>query len=607
MPQEGLYLIAGDILSLRCGGTAWYSPAQRAGPAHAHRMMEWNSQNGIGTVGRGRKLSVWWSRWWRIGWWCLIFGVAPARGLRAEAGADGAGGVESMDLRLEELRRLVFERNESIQIKQLEAEIGRRTHLAEQGLFEPQVVGTIERTDSQRPNNFQQQANLGFAVRPELLERNTTYDAGLEFFTPIGTRFRAGYTLRELANNIQNGLGPEYETFAGARLVQPLLKNAGTGPTLARIRVAAINSEIAFQEYRRQLMLTMAQAEAAYWDLHLTQEQERISGESLALADKILTDNRARVEVGKSSELEVLQAQAGVSLRRTYLNQARQKVYDGGTRLSTLYSYRPAETNALPRAVERPAVSEDPMPLEESYREAFYRNPDYLIRRNQVEQENVRVQYAKNQRLPQLDLKASYGLNGLGDSPGDAWDDIDSHNYAAWAVGLELRIPLAGGIKERHEYRAAQLAKRRALVGLKEAEVQIFNGLDAARRKAQLYREDVGNYQGVSDFHERLLEAQLARLAVGTIDSKTVLETEEKLFQAKAAVVESMVLYCKALLELELVRGSLLLARDFEVSRAQLQRQTEAALRGANVAAPDLEAYQRRVQVEFRRAVHSRY
>ena len=41
-----------------------------------------------------------------------------------------------------------------------------------------------------------------------------------------------------------------------------------------------------------------------------------------------------------------------------------------------------------------------------------------------VRQEELRVAYAKNQRLPQLDLKASYGLNGLGSTPGESWDDV---------------------------------------------------------------------------------------------------------------------------------------------------------------------------------------
>ena len=39
--------------------------------------------------------------------------------------------------------------------------------------------------------------------------------------------------------------------------------------------------------------------------------------------EKVLKDNRDRSEVGKSSQLEVLQAEAGVALRRAHQNEAR--------------------------------------------------------------------------------------------------------------------------------------------------------------------------------------------------------------------------------------------------------------------------------------------
>jgi hypothetical protein len=89
--------------------------------------------------------------------------------------------------------------------------------------------------------------------------------------------------LRDLNNNVGAAettpgqlMGQQYESFAGLNLTQPLLKNAGWGATTAKIRLSAISSKIAFHEYRRQILLVLASAEAAYWDLHLAQEQVRI-------------------------------------------------------------------------------------------------------------------------------------------------------------------------------------------------------------------------------------------------------------------------------------------------------------------------------------------
>jgi hypothetical protein len=71
----------------------------------------------------------------------------------------------------------------------------------------------------------------------------------------------------------------------------------------------------------------------------------------------------------------------------------------------------------------------------------------------------------------------------------------------------------------------------------------------------------------------------LDRLAVGSVDSRMVLETEEKLSEARAAAVDSMVMERKSRLELEAVRGTLLLARDAEVDLFELRKRTEEFLR----------------------------
>lgn len=489
-------------------------------------------------------------------------------------------------LRLNDLRRMVLEQNDQIQMRLQDAEVSERLHRAEKGIFEPQLVGGAEYFDTSRPNNRQQSAQLGFFARPFYLERNTLYNAGIEFLLGTGAKLRTGYMLRDLNNNVGAAegtpgqlMGQQYESFAGLNLTQPLLKNAGWGATTAKIRLSAISSKIAFHEYRRQILLVLASAEAAYWDLHLAQEQVRIGTDSLETAKKVLKDLQTRMEVGKSSELEVMQAQAGLAARKAKLEQAQQTAFDYASRISSLYSRNIGAQASLPKAVDVPELVDDRTSKVESYTQAFRKNPDYLIRAEQVKQENLRVAYLKNQRLPQLDLKASYGLNGLSSNIVQSMDDWGGREYPAWSLGFEFRVPLGGGIKERNELEAGKLGKIRALSALKEAEVQVFNLVDTALRKIELHRNSLTNSRSVIGFHEKLLAAQLDRLAVGSVDSRVVLETEEKLSEARATAVESMVMERKARLELEAVRGTLLLARDAEVDLFELRKRTEEFLR----------------------------
>lgn len=507
-------------------------------------------------------------------------------------------------LTLTEAVEQVLIHNESLQARLLDAEIARRQFRAEKGIFEPAVVGSYEHIDSERENTVEQTRNqFGIFGGGTTLfsERNDLYNGGLEFLSPIGSRFRVGYNLRKLENSLQGpNVGSEYVTTVGVTATQPLLKNFGTAATLARIRLAAINSDIAFQDYRRQLMLTISRAEAAYWDLYFAQEQQRIAGESVQLADSLYQDNKTRLEVGRSSELEVLQAEAGLALRRSRRNEAGQRQTEAANQLATMFSDAVVDAPQVGVvAVEEPELKEVPVDYYASYRNAFELNPDYITRKQQALAEKVRLAFSKNQLLPQLDLKGSYGLNGLGGTPAHSWDDVERADFPAWSVGVEFRIPITGGIRERNEYEAAKIAQKKALVGLKEIEVQIGNALNTAMLKVRNLRESIENHRSVISFHEELIDNQLARLEVGVIDSRTVLETEEQLFEARIALLDNLVQYQKALLELQLVQGTTLRDRNLELDKAGLQALTRRMLAADRFDGPEFDNLKREIQAEY--------
>ena len=71
-------------------------------------------------------------------------------------------------------------------------------------------------------------------------------------------------------------------------------------------------------------MLTVGKAESAYWDLYLTQEQERISRRIPGHCGIDLGRQPEPFKVGRTSEIEVQQAEAGVALRRARMGEAKQ-------------------------------------------------------------------------------------------------------------------------------------------------------------------------------------------------------------------------------------------------------------------------------------------
>ncbi len=475
-----------------------------------------------------------------------------------------------------------MDRNEALQGKLIELKISQKRHNAEKGAFEPDLVVSADRESNFRQNTVEQQAALGlFASSPTFWERNNTYNGGLEELVPTGAKLRLGYSLQDLHNSIQTtniAQDHEFVTFFGLTATQPLLKNGGINANLASLRLAALDSEVAFQQYRRQLMLAVSTAEAAYWNLYMAQEQVRFFEESASVAETILKDSQAKLDAGQGSELEVMEARSGLAFRQSKLADAREKRDEAVNQVLGLYGAMPVNGEEQFVAVDKPGLLGTNLTFFQGWREAYELNPDYLAQRKKLIQAGVRIGYAWNQALPEFNLKGSYGLNGYGLNPDASWQQVDQGGFPSWSIGFELRIPLAGNIRARNELSAARLGQEAALLGLHDLETQIANAIHTAIQKVQSRRESVPRYQEVVDFAHDVLQTQMARLQVGQIESRKVLEADVDLFEAKNSLLETMVQYRRAMLELELAEGTLLKNRGVDMTQTDLAWRTKGFL-----------------------------
>ena len=468
----------------------------------------------------------------------------------------------------------VLERNESLQSKMLEFEAHRRRYRAEFGAFEPDLYGSVGKEVNNRKNTAEQQVSL---LTPNFHETNNVYEGGIEGLIRTGARLRLGYNLRDLQNNLQSlrsATNGEFQSFFGLSGVQPLLKNIGAASAMAGIRLAAISNKIAFQEYRRGMMNVVSATEASYWNLFLAQEQVRFFVDSVKTAEAILKDTKARLEAGKGTEIEVMEAEAGLSLRRAKLEEARQKQLETANRVLSLYAEEAPRDGARLRVTDVPKIRAESPDFNSLRQTAFNLSPDYLIAEERIQQDRVRLGLARNQRLPELNLKGSYGMNGLGRTPGIAWDDIQNQDQPAWFVGAEFRVPLAGGIRGRNDLTASRLQLQASELSLRGLETELANSMNSAWHKIGSTRQNIRSYQTSVRYNQALLASAMTRLEAGKLESRKVLEIEADLLQTRVSEVESMVRFEFAWMELEMMEGNLLMTRDLELTQTELQSAT---------------------------------
>lgn len=484
--------------------------------------------------------------------------AAPeAKPAAAESLANQAG--------LSGLIRRVVEQNQRLQMQRAQFDIKLAEEEKSFSIFEPSLVASLQLEDSDMRNTAEESASRLF--EEVYHERNWNYSASLQGLAPTGARYKLAYSLRDLSNTLTDdyyGTG-EHQMSLGLSLRQPLLKNAGIGVTRSGIDAAAAESRASLHDYRREMMKTVGEAGLIYWRYYQAREKHKLRQESVRIAEQILNDNRERLRTGKMAETEVLEAQAALASRRSLLSEAAQELREYANHLRRILSITSADESLPLEVGEPPAFSPPSLDRAAILQKSFELRPDYLAALERMKQADIKIAYARNQRWPELDLTASYTLNGLDVSRSSAWEQIEEANYASWAVGMEFRLPLQGGIESRSDLKKQELEKKRLLWALKDIQATVTNGVDTALHQVASATERLDYINGSLALRRQLLEAEKARLQAGKSNSRQVLEKEDSYRVAQEEALESRVKLQTALIDLEQADGSILLRNGVEI------------------------------------------
>jgi hypothetical protein len=167
----------------------------------------------------------------------------------------------------------------------------------------------------------QSQINSFYRVQPptstlnggNVVDQTTnTYNSGLAQSIPWGGgsfTFLFNNNKQVTSNNLVN-YNPAFNSNFSLSVVQPLMRGFAIDNNRQRLQVTVLNRDASEDELRGSITSTLAAVRDAYWDLVFTIESLDVARSSLALAQKLVQDNRSRVEVGAMAPLDVVTAQA---------------------------------------------------------------------------------------------------------------------------------------------------------------------------------------------------------------------------------------------------------------------------------------------------------
>jgi outer membrane protein TolC len=469
------------------------------------------------------------------------------------AGAQPAAPAPPRVVTLAECTAMALERNLDIQIRRLQPSIDLYNLDASRGFYDL----TFNLNASQRYNSSPGSADPAsrlFNVSSETYSE--TY--GPSFTQQLGTggRLTVNADLVRRSGNQFNSFN--YSTDAGISLTQPLLRNSWIDSTRQSIQISKRTLKIDELALRNQVMTTITSVQQAYYELVYARDNVRVQEASLELAQKLLADNKRRVEVGALAPLDEKQSESQVAARRSDLLAARRDLEVQMNNLKNLIgddfaglagvTFEPSDKLlALPQSLS----------AQDSWRHGMSLRPDLLQAREQIERQNIVLRFNHNQLFPSLDLTLTYGHNGIGQTLPAGLNGIQRGDNQFYSYGIVLSFPL-NNTTAKNNYKASKVQKELLLLQFKQLEQSVIVEIDNAVKQAQTAYDRIEATRQARLYAEAALEAEEKKLENGKSTSFFVLQLQRDLTAARSAEIRALADYNRALSTLSRSEGTTL-------------------------------------------------
>ena len=491
---------------------------------------------------------------------------AVERVAAATAGQPGTGGQH--ELRLEEAVTLALEKNLDIQVAKLEPQSADFLVAGVRNAYRPSFNSTLGLRDQyQLPTSS---LNGGTKVN----NGTRTYNFGV---AQAVSRFGGSYTVnwtnsRVETSNTFSTFNPSFTTNLLATYTQPLLRGFKIDNTRQQLQININSQDVSEVNAKATVAQTLANVRNAYWDLVFAQSSVDVAQRALTLAEKLVEDNQARVEVGTLAPLDIVQAQSEAATRRQNLAAAEATAQTAELALKRFIvsgTDDPLWRQTI-RPVDLPALAPTPTDIEGAVRNALGNRTDLINARKNLESNDITVKYFSNQSLPALDLNASYGSQGLGGTaivrtgplgnqtvsqiiPGgysDALSLLGRREYPTWNVQLTMSYPIGASQSEAQAARA-KIQRQQAQTRLRSLEISVAAEVANAALTVQSNLKRVEAATAARELAQKRLEAEQSKFDVGMSTNFFVVQAQRDLRDAQNTELRALADYRKSLVNFE--------------------------------------------------------
>jgi HAE1 family hydrophobic/amphiphilic exporter-1 len=489
--------------------------------------------------------------------------------------ASQAAPGDTRRLTIDEAVRLALENNLGIQIARFDPRVQDQSVAQAKAAWVPSFQNKFQKNSQDSPNNSVLAGGLGGKTTNAAF----TNSLGVTQQTPWGGLYSASWDgARSTTNSTFTTFSPQIRSGLSLSVQQPLIRNFSIDSLREEIAVSLKNREISEVDLRQTVATTMRSVRNAYWNLAYATASLGVQRQSLELAQQSLRDTRARVEIGTTPPIDVVEAESEVATREeaVIVAEAQIKTAEDQLRALVFDPSAPDFWTMTIEAVDLPPFQPIAVDTDGAVRNALGKRTDLVRQEKNLEVNDVQIRYLKNQTLPDVNAQFDYGLSGLGGTQlvrgvgpfgpgsglvvgqtdrgfGSVLGDLFANRYPAWTASLNVSYPIGTSQQEANLARA-RIQYNQAQAQLKNQQLQVSTQVREAARQVQTNQKRVETTRAASSFAERRLEAEQRKFAAGTSTSFIVFQAQRDLSQARNNQLKAILDYNQSVVDLETVQ-----------------------------------------------------
>jgi len=485
-----------------------------------------------------------------------------------------------LELSLKNYLALVMSNNTDIQIQMLSLEMPKNAIQRAFGVWDPRAVASFTTTRATTPptSALDGATELKTLSQPLSMSVTQTLPEGINYTVAWGGS-------KSTSNSTFNNYNPALASNLSITVSQPLIQNRGA--YVNRLMLMTARSRLKISEYglKVQMLTLVSAAESAYWDVVAARESLKVAEGARDVSAAFLKLSQKQLELGALSPLDIYNPEQQLATNEVLVAQARFTLVQKEDVLRKQIS-----ADLDPEIRKLPLVLTDlaEMPLEsidfdneQSVQLAMQNRPDLKQAVQTLDVDNLGIESARNELLPNLALIGNYTVNGRGgvfltrtnvfdpngnaasvltSVPGgvaDALSQMFGFGFSSYQLGLRLTLPIKSRVASA-DMADAVVRKRQDALTLRTTQqgvrLDILNGIT----NVESSKESVKLAKVAQDYAQKALDAENKKYELGTELSQNVLLAQNALAAAESTVVTNQIALRKNLLNLWVKIGTLL-------------------------------------------------